>query len=58
MAKKSKKEDVKVTQITDNSARLMAVKIAMQQIQKHRNSLKIIMTSTTYSVRNGALIEE
>ncbi len=34
MAKKSKKEDVKVTQITDNSARLMAVKIAMQQIQK------------------------
>ncbi|KKT35937.1 MAG: RecA protein, recombination protein RecA [Candidatus Collierbacteria bacterium GW2011_GWC1_45_47] len=34
MAKKAKKEEVKVTQITDNSARLTAVKIAMQQIQK------------------------
>jgi len=32
--KKAKKEEVKVTQITDNSARLTAVKIAMQQIQK------------------------
>ena len=34
MAKKAKKEEVKVTQITDNGARLTAVKIAMQQIQK------------------------